>query len=345
MRVVIVGGGFSGSIIAKRLHARGLHFTLIDRKPYFEYFPSLAKVIFDPSYLEKITVPFTSFLQGTTIVTDEVLRVTETEVQTAHNKFPFDVLVVASGIDYPIFLKQTQRLSTIRSARELAAISPLVMEAKQVLIIGGGLIGTELAGEFATRTPDKKITVVHAQSRLLERNMPSVSAYAQKFLEDRGVSIILGEKIVDRKRDTFVTSTKRAIHADFGFWCAGIKANPTFMDGFPPSIFSDHRTLRVNQHLQLVGYPNIFVCGDITNFEEEKNAAHANSQAGVITENVLRTVRHKPLLSYHSKQEPADISLGSWDGIITYPPFVMVGFIPGIGKKFVEFGALTRLRW
>jgi apoptosis-inducing factor 2 len=345
MRVVIIGGGFSGSIIAKRLHARGIHFTLIDRKPYFEYFPSLAKIIFDPSYAERITIPFTSFLQGATIVTDEVVRVTETEVQTSHQTIPFDILVISSGIEYPIFLKQRQRLSTIRSAQELASISPLAMNAKQVLIIGGGLIGTELAGEFATRTPDKEITVVHAQSRLLERNTPSVSAYAQKFLEDRGVTIILGEKIIDRKRDAFITDKKRSLPADVAFWCAGIKTNPAFMDGFPPSIFTDHRALRVNQHLQLAGYSNIFVCGDITSVDEEKNAAHANSQAGVISENILRKAGGKPLLSYRSKREPVDISLGLWDGIITFPPFVMVGFIAGIVKRFVEFGALARLRW
>jgi apoptosis-inducing factor 2 len=218
------------------------------------------------------------------------------------------------------------------------------MKAQRILIVGGGLIGTELAGEFAARTPHKHVTIVHAQSRLLERNTPSVSAYAHKFLTRHGVTIILGEKIIDRKGDTFITDKKRTITADFGFWCAGIKANPAFMDDFPPSIFTDHRSLRVNKHLQLEGYNNIFVCGDITSIEEEKNAAHANSQAGVIVTNVLRTARNKRLISYRSKQEPADISLGPWDGIITYPPFFLPGFPASIGKQLVETGALLRLR-
>lgn len=346
MRVVVVGGGFCGSLVAKRLHSRrDIELTMIDSKPYFEYCPSLAKVLFRSSYQEKITVPFHKFLGGSRVVTAPVVSVTPECVRTADESFSFDVLVLAPGIQYPIFLKNTEKVVTIRSGAELAAFSPQVLKAKSAVIIGGGLIGTELAAEFATRMPEVKVTVVHAMPRLLERNPPSVSEYARKFLERRGVSIICGEKIVDHIGRKFTTDAKRVITADVGFWCAGIKADPVFMEGFSPSIFTTHRYLEVNQHLQLQGHPNIFVGGDLTGLEEEKNAAHANSHAAVITANILRMAQQRPLVTYRPRQEPVDISLGSWDGIIIYPPFVLVGFIPGVGKRVVEAVALARLRY
>ena len=143
----------------------------------------------------------------------------------------------------------------------------------------------------------------------------------------------------------FTTDAKRVITADVGFWCAGIKADPVFMEGFSPSVFTERRYLVVNEHLQLRGYPNIFVGGDVTGLEEEKNAAHANSHASIIIQNVVRQARHRPLLAYRARPEPVDISLGAWDGIIALPPFILPGFIAGIGKKAVEFGALARLRY
>ncbi len=346
MRVVVVGGGFCGSLVAKRLHSyRDIDLTVIDSKPYFEYYPSLAKVLFQPSHLEKLTVPFHKFLEGSRVVTAPVVSVTPDCVRTADESFSFDALVLSPGIQYPIFLKNTEGMVTIRSGAELAAFSPRVLKAKNVVIIGGGLIGTELAGEFATRMPDTKVTVVHAMPRLLERNSPLISEYARKFLERRGVTVICGEKVVDHSGQTYTTDAKRVIIADVGFWCAGIKADPAFMEGFSPSVFTAHRYLVVNQYLQLQGYPNVFVGGDLTGVEEEKNAAHANSHAAVITANILRMARRRTLVSYRPRPEPVDISLGSWDGIVTFPPFVLVGFIPGIMKQVVEAVALARLRY
>jgi NADH dehydrogenase FAD-containing subunit len=345
MKVVIVGGGFCGSLVAKRLHSHhDIESTLIDSKPYFEYYPSLAKMLFKPSYLEKITVPFTSFLDESQVVTAPMVSVTPECVLTADATFPYDALVLSPGIQYPIFLKSKKSVATIRSGAELAALHDSVAKAKSVVIIGGGLIGTELAAEFATRMPELKVTMVHVMPRLLERNSLSVSRYALRFLEDRGVSVIFGEKVVSHHGQTFTTDAGREISADLGFWCAGIKADPSFLEGFSEEVVGEHGYLVVDEHLRLKGYPKVFVGGDLVGISEEKNAAHANTHAGVIIENIRRMQQKKSLVSYRSRHEPVDISLGSWDGIIIVPPFVLVGFIPGIVKQAVEKIAVARLR-
>jgi len=344
MNVIIVGGGFCGSIVAKKLEKNiNLQVTLIDKKKYFEYSPSLAKILFDPLYNKKIIVPFSSFLKNTKLVNDSLVNVKQNCVETTNETFHYNYLVLCPGIDYPIYLSNKKQVITLKSDINFNEINSDLRHAKRVLIVGGGVIGTELAGEFATRTPEKKITIIHSHNRLLERNKFYVSSYAQKFLEERGINIIFGEKVVEHKNGIFITDKDKVVEADLGFWCTGIMYNPFFMKGFEKSIFTKQNALIVNQYLQLKEHPNIFVGGDLTGIEEEKTAAHADCHASVIAENINRIVRKKSLISYKSRVEPMDISLGCWDGILTYPPFVLVGFIPGVTKQIVEKIALLRL--
>lgn len=65
--------------------------------------------------------------------------------------------------------------------------------AKRVVIIGGGAVGVEIAGEVATDYPDKEVTIIHARDSLVE---PATSdrfrASVQKQLEELNVKLIFG---------------------------------------------------------------------------------------------------------------------------------------------------------
>ena len=344
MKVVILGGGFCGAFIAKKLDTqKELDVILIDKKEYFEYSPSLCKLLSTPSYHKRITIPFTQFLKNTRIITDSIVQVTPELIEITKERLPFDYLVIATGIDYPIFLDDTEHVFTIKSGDEVTLHAEKVAQANTILIIGGGLIGTEVAGELATQVPKKQIILLHPHDRLLERNTRRVSRYAKKYLEDHGVHIIFGEKIVHYQHGIFITDTQRRINADIGIWCGGIKSNPWYMKTFPPSIFKERNALKVNQFLQLEGYPNVFVGGDINSTTEEKTAASAEQHAQVISENILRALRQKPLRRYTPRRKPMIISLGNWDGILTYPPLLLMGFIPAIIKLLVEKISIKRL--
>jgi NADH dehydrogenase FAD-containing subunit len=344
MRVVVVGGGFCGSTVAKKLERnKDLEVTLIDKKGYFEYTPSIAKLLFYPEFTKKLTKPFSYFLKHTNVVTDSLVKVKKDHVITTKGTYPFDYLILCLGIDYPIHLENKHNVATIKSGAELKEISTAVKNAKQILIIGGGLIGCELAGEFATRTPEKEITLVHLFDRLLERNKPSVSAYAKKFLEKRKIKILLNEKIVNHSDSIFLTDKKRKIQADIAFWCGGISYNPYYIKGFDESIFTKQKALIVNQYLQLKDHPNIFVGGDLTSINEEKNAVHAKSHSHVIVKNINCIMKNKPLRAYYSHVEAVDISLGCWYGIFILPPVYLYGFIPGVIKHLIEKYTMWRL--
>ncbi len=344
MKVIILGGGFCGAYVAKKLdNKKNLDVTLIDKKDYFEYSPSLWKLLSNPSYHKRIIVPFTQFLKHTRIITDPLIQVTPDYVEIKKEKILFDYLVVATGIDYTIFPKNTKNVFVVKSGEEVTEKSSRVQAAKTILIIGGGLIGTEVAGDLARQFPEKQLILIHSHNRLLERNTKGTSQYAKKYLEEHRVQIIFNEKVIDYQRGYFITDTQRKIKADIGIWCAGIRYNPWFMNTFPPSVLTGHNALKVNQFLQLEGYPHIFVGGDISSTPEEKTAACADRHGHLISENVLRLNQRRSLLTYKPHREPMIISLGHWNGILTYPPFLFLGFIPAIIKLLVEKIGIKRL--
>ncbi len=338
MKIVILGGGFCGALAARLLDKKH-EVVLIDKKDYFEYTPSIHKVIFNAEYEKKITVPFSHFLKRAKMITDKLVKVSPKFVETEKEKINFDYLIISAGIDYPIFLENKENVYTLKSGKEAALIGAKILAQEHILIIGGGLIGTEIAGELVTKTKGKRLIIVHPHDRLLERNPLKASSYAQKFLEKHGAEIIFGEKVVDHKGNTFITDKGRKIDSEAGIWCAGIKCNPWFIKGFPDSIFTERKSLKVNEFLQLEGYENIFVGGDINNVQEEKTAQNAERHAHLIVKNIERM--NGSLIAHQPRSAPLVISLGDWTGIMTLPNgWTITGLFPGILKWLIEWWVL-----
>jgi NADH dehydrogenase FAD-containing subunit len=343
MKVVIVGGGFCGSLVAQELERRAeLDVILVDKKEYFEYTPGVPKLLTENTSHSKIVVPYSRFLRKTQILTETVTKVTPDAVETRNQKISFDFLVVSTGVEYPILLENKKNVFAVKSGETVKHAGDIIKDAAKIIIVGGGLIGTEAAAEIATMMPKKQIVLVHSQDRLIKRNPMTASKYAAWFLQGHGVEIIYNEKIKYHKDGVFVTDKERTIHADVGLWCAGNKVNPWFMNQFEKEIFTPDKELRVNQFLQLQGYRSIFIGGDITNLSEEKTAQYADRHAKLITQNILRLVQKKPLKEYKAIIAPQIISLGPSNGLLTMSRFVLPGFIPGIGKWVVEKYTLGR---
>ncbi len=345
MRIIILGGGFCGSLIAKKLDKkRNVEVILIDKKDYFEYSPSIWKLLLKPADHGKYIIPFTRFLKHTHMIKTSTLHVTPDFIETENEKLTFDYLIISTGIDYPIFLENKKNIFVVKEGIEVIRNSDEIAAAKTILIIGGGLIGTEIAGELIAASPKKNIILIHSHHRLLERNRKIVSSYATKFLKDHGVKIIINEEVIDHKNGTFITNKKRTIVADVGIWCAGIVSNPWFMKGFDSSIFTKNNALKVNQFLQLVGYPKIFVGGDINNIKEEKTAVNAMRHGTLILSNIHRSIKTKRLLIYRSRQEPMIINLGRYNAILTYWLLIIPGLIPVVIKYLLEKIEMKKLK-
>ncbi len=346
MKLVIVGGGFCGSFIAKKFDGKsGYEVLLIDKKGYFEYSPGLIRMIGDPEYHEKITVPYTEILKESKFVKAEVESITPEEVRTGSDTFRYDHLTICPGISYPVYLERKEDVHTISSGREVKRLNQDLKKGDHVLIVGGGLIGTEAAAELAAKYDDLDITVVHSHDRLIERNPKLSSSLAESFLRKKDVDIVFGERVVDREKGRFLTSKNREIKADVVVWAAGIGRDTQFMQDFRAEIRADDGSLKVNDHLQLNGggrtYEHIFAGGDITDIEEEKTAHNALRHARLICKNIERSRKNKSLKTYSVQKNPILLSLGRKNSLLIYPPYGFQGRLPALIEWVVERAGIT----
>jgi NADH dehydrogenase FAD-containing subunit len=77
----------------------------------------------------------------------------------------------------------------------LQNLSNDIQNAKSVAVIGGGLVGVEIASEIICKYPQKEVIIVHAHQELVPRLPEKAQAFAEKFLKDRKVQIFKGERV------------------------------------------------------------------------------------------------------------------------------------------------------
>lgn len=341
-KVVIIGGGFAGASAAQKLQ-REFDVTLIDTKDYFEFTPSILRTIVEPKHIAKIQVLHRHYLPKARVVKEEVNDITTTDVLTTKQKIAYDYLLISSGSSYTTPIKEKNTVIANRAAT-LRSYTAVLAKAKKVLIIGGGLVGVELAAEIIDHYPDKEVTIIHAHENLITRHHPKAVRYAQKFLLQKGIRIIYNQRMVENKEGYCFTNKGVCLRHDIIFICTGIKANSQFLENNFSTILNHKQQLKVNNHLQAIGHPTIFAAGDITARNEEKTAQNAERQAALAVRNIRHLDKKEKLEEYHSSERPMVISLGKKNGIFTYKNIVITGMIPAFLKMMIEWKTMMRYK-
>ncbi|KAI8875141.1 hypothetical protein K501DRAFT_135305, partial [Backusella circina FSU 941] len=185
------------------------------------------------------------------------------------------------------------------------------------IILGGGLVGCELATEIAQHSYPapynfkKKITLVESYSRLVKNSSSKRQTKAFNFLSGLGVDIVLNEKITDfnmSDTNTYVGSSGRLYsNYDKVFLATGTRPCSDILQGEGVVEFEsclDHgNRICVKPTLQLDHwkYNHIFAGGDVTNVAEEKTG-YAATLAGVcIARNICRLEKRKEPLKQGTK--------------------------------------------
>ena len=341
-KIVIIGGGFCGTSCARELE-KEFNVTLIDHKPYFEFTPSILRTIIEPDHLKKIQAMHKDYLKKAKIVNDEVLEISNSKVKTKDSSYDFDYLIITSGSTYNSPIKEEGLIPATR-AKYLVECHNKLVKSKKVLIIGGGLVGVELAAEICTHYKNKEISLVHSHEKLMERNHPKSQKYTEDFLKKHNVKLIFNEKVKSKKGSSIATEKGKKIKADISFMCVGIKPNFEFMKKNFSSSLTDKNQLKINEFCQLENYKKIFAGGDITFVQEEKTAQAAEEYADVIIKNINNLEADRGLITYTPKKRPMVISLGAKNGIFEYKNIVITGFIPAMLKSFLEWKTMRKYR-
>ena len=185
-RIVVVGGGAAGHKIAYAMQ-NAADVILVDPKDYLEVPMAVPRLMVAPGSLPAL-IPYREFLPKAELVQGWLKEVrassivVATSAQPATREIPYDYLVLATGSNYegdlvkPVSGNIGQRLQHFRSVRKH------LEGAGRVLIVGGGAVGIELAGEITETFPGKRVTVVEAGPRILPLTSEKPRRWAAEFL-------------------------------------------------------------------------------------------------------------------------------------------------------------------
>lgn len=124
----------------------------VRRKEYYEVPYAELRCIVEPSFTERSVVKHSEYLKTARVIQSAAASVSGSEVITAAgDHVPFDFLVISTGTVYSGSGRRDERV------QEYEAETAKLRTATSVLIVGGGPVGVELAGEIVTDFPDKEV--------------------------------------------------------------------------------------------------------------------------------------------------------------------------------------------
>jgi NADH dehydrogenase len=303
-RVVIIGGGFGGIALAKKLSKKEMQVVLLDKHNYHNFQPLLYQVSTGGLEPDSIAYPIRKVLQGYPNFFFRLAKVkgvnTNTkEVKTNIGEVRYDYLVVAAGSETNFFgnknietkgmamktIPQSLNLrSLILENFEQALLTDDLHERDALMnfvIVGGGPTGVELAGALAEikkgilpkdypdlDTRRAQINLVQAGDRILPAMSEVASAKAERFLEGLGVNVWKNIRVLDYDGMRVTTDTATIFETATFVWAAGVQA--VSIKGLDAKEFLCRgNRLRVNRFHQVEGFTEIFAIGDVAQMETE----------------------------------------------------------------------------
>lgn len=304
-RVVIVGAGFGGLVLARKLSQNAdFQIVLIDKNNYHQFQPLFYQVAMAGLEPSSIAFPLRKVFQSKKNVhvrVTEVLKINpdSNTVETGLGAIEYDYLVLATGADTNFFGMQNMMnyAMPMKSVAEALAIRNRMLQnfedalsvetleerlgLMNIVIVGGGPTGVEIAGTLAEMKrhilpkdyPElnfdaMQIYLYESSLEVLEVMSDQASKKAKEYLIDLGVNLRLGVRIADFDGKYAYTNTGDRLRTNNLIWAAGVKANG--LEGIPTMVYGRGGRVKVNRFSQVEGFENVFALGDVALMTEEK---------------------------------------------------------------------------
>jgi len=317
-RVVIVGGGFAGLHLMRRLegHLRAgeAQITMLDRNNFHLFTPLLYQVATGELPPHAVAYPLRVPLAGDRFVRAEVeaIDLDAKVVRSSEGEFPYDIVVIAPGSvtnDYGIagVKEHTVTVKWLADGRALRhRILSVFEEAggehdpqkrRELLsfaIVGAGPVGVELAasmrdlmdhtlrGIYPTIDFDREphITLIDGADRVLPQMNPKLSGIAARRLEKLGVEIRLGTLVAAVTAEGVAAKDEQFVRASTVIWAGGVQVNPLLVPLALPK--SKDGRLVVDEYLRAGGRDDVLSFGDAAAFEFQGKLLPMLAQVAVL---------------------------------------------------------------
>ena len=307
-RVLIVGSGFGGIEIGRRLDSRKYEVLVLDRQNYLTFQPLLYQVATGGLEPDSVAYPLRKIFRRRQNVTFRVADVDKVEpainsVHTSIGILPYDILVLATGSKTNHFgMKEIQEnslsLKTVTDALDMrsfilqnfesALLSRDAEEKKSLMnfiVAGAGPTGVEIAGALAELRnhvlpndyPEldlslMNITLVDAADKVLNVMSEYASRNAHKQLEQLGIRILTGVKLERYNGKEAFLSSGEILKSKALIWTAGVMGNGII--GLDASNYNRGNRILTDEYNKVKGSENIFAIGDVAAIVAADGTAH-----------------------------------------------------------------------
>lgn len=295
--IVIIGGGFAGLNLAKKLDKEKFRITIIDKNNYHSFPPLFYQIASSGLEPGSISFPFRREMRKmrNTVYHFGEVKSIDTDKSLIHTQFEeieYDYLVIASGTTNNFFnqpelkekvhtLKSTSEAIRLRNEildrLERACITTDKERRKQLLsfvVVGGGPTGVEIAGALGEMKryilnreypeidkDDVRVILIEGTDRFLRTMSERASKDAQTYLGHLLIETRLNCLMQSYEDNILHLSTGEDIYCETLIWTAGVTGNA--IEGVDKEALTKGNRYIIDGKCRIKGYDNLFALGDI----------------------------------------------------------------------------------
>jgi len=302
MKVVIVGAGFGGLKLARRLNNKaGFEVVLVDKFNYHQFQPLFYQVATAGLDASNISFPLRKVFQRSNNVRIRLAELKEVvpaekKIITDAEEISYDVLVLATGAGTNFFgnkdlethafpMKSTVealqlRYRLLQNLEESLTVTDQdeLQRRMNIVIVGGGPTGVEVAGALSEMKkyvlpkeyPEldfsrMQIFLLEGAGKTLATMSQKSSAQSQRYLERLGVTVMTEALVKGYDGKDISLQDGRSIPAHTVIWAAGVRGN--LPGGIEKELVARGNRIRTNRYCQVEGWPDIYAIGDLAYME------------------------------------------------------------------------------
>jgi NADH dehydrogenase len=384
-KVVIVGAGFAGLKLARRLMKKDFQVIILDKNNYHQFQPLFYQVATAGLEPSAISFPLRKIFHHSKNVTFRMADVKHFDTDqkrlfTDIGHIDYDYLVLAMGGDTNYFGSKSIELyaAPMKTVSEALYIRNKVISNYErainiekienrkylmnVVIVGGGPTGVELAGAMAElrnnvlpidypelNFHNMKVVLIEGGPELLASMSPEAKSHALKYLQELGVEVMLNTLVKDYNGQIVTLNNDVFLETQTLLWAAGIK--PNRLEGLSPEHYAPNGRIYVDSFSQIIDCPGVYALGDVSLLTEEKYpkghpqvAQVAMQQAEKLANNLLDTQKGKAMKPFHYRDLGSMATVGKKRAVVDLPFFKFQGFFAWLTWLFVHLMAILGVK-
>lgn len=312
-RIVIVGAGPAGLAAAQTLAgeltaADDTEVLVLEKSKYYYHAIGVPRAFVDAAFTNKLFIPYDNAIPKAARDFVKFQRALVTRIVPGANEveyapigedddtlagpvksLSYDYLVLATGGTYATPIKQPKNnFKRATTEAKFAEVRAEIEKAGSVLIVGGGPVGVEVAGEIKAKFPKKTVTILESKDKLVSgaNVRDKFRNKLTRYLKRLDVKVITGERLESPLAgNTFETRTLRTdkgteITSDVQLLLAGFSPAADLVQKLDASLVTAQGAIKVNDKFQLASpeYANVYALGDASNHATPKMAYWAGQQ-------------------------------------------------------------------